>query len=96
MKLAVNQYELGMVFLLTDRLSLGHEHLEKALANAEQSGDPMVLGCVYRAAGQLKAALQEKADAACSFLQALKHFKRAGDLLACKEVEDLMKKLEPA
>jgi len=71
-------------------LSLAHEHLEKALANAEQSGDPMVLGCVYRAAGQLKA------DAACSFLQALKHFKRAGDLFACKEVEDLMKKLEPA
>lgn len=94
MKLAANQYELGMVSLLTNQLSLARKHLDDALSNAEQSGDPITLGCVYRATGQLKEAGSEICEARFAYHQALKYFNEAGDQIACDEVVNLLQELE--
>ncbi|GMA16650.1 hypothetical protein E5F05_13195 [Deinococcus metallilatus] len=88
-KRAVNGYEVGV-----NRLALGEAEearaaLTAALADAQAADDPMTLGCVHRALGNLAARAGDRDTALTEYRQAQAAFQEADDERAAAETQAL-------
>lgn len=86
MKLAANGYELVVNHLALGERGAAQAALPAALEHAQAAGDPVTLGCVWRAAGDLLAA-QGRPGAAAAYASARHHFADAGDDLALQDLD---------
>ncbi|GAA5514831.1 hypothetical protein Dcar01_03592 [Deinococcus carri] len=85
-KRAVNGYELGVNRLALGQVAEARATLAAALADAQQADDPMTLGCVHRALGNMAVQTGDLAGAQAEYEQAATFFEEAGDERAAAEV----------
>lgn len=85
-KRAVNGYELGVNRLVLDELGEAREALANALTEAQEADDPMTLGCVHRALGDLAVREGNRDRARAEYEQARLAFEEAEDGRAAAEV----------
>lgn len=85
-KRAVNGYELGVCRLALGETEAARVDLVAALADAREAGDPLTLGCVHRALGDLAAGSGDPDSARAEYEQAHADFQEAGDDRAAAEV----------
>lgn len=91
MQYAVNGYELGINQLHLGQFKEAQASLTAALQDALEAGDPMTLGCIYRAWGDYYAATQDAERALDNYGQARLEFLKTGDEMA---VQDLQSKVD--
>ena len=84
-KRAVNGYELGVNLRMLGRVAEARTALLAALGDAETVRDPMTLGCLHRAHGELASA--EGGSPQEEYALAAHFFRLAGDERAAGEVE---------
>lgn len=85
-KRAVNGYELGVNRLELGQVAEARGTLAAALADAQQADDPMTLGCVHRALGDMAVQTGDPTGAQAEYEQAATFFEEAGDERAAAEV----------
>lgn len=78
-KRAVNGYELVVGHLALGERNQAHAALEEALADAHAADDPMTLGCLHRARGDLAAHGGDRARARAAYREAAAFFREAED-----------------
>ncbi|EYB69443.1 hypothetical protein DEIPH_ctg006orf0008 [Deinococcus phoenicis] len=84
-KRAVNGYELGVNRLALGQVAEARATLAAALADAQQADDPLTLGCVHRALGDMAAQTGDPDGARAEYEQAATLFEEAGDEWAAAE-----------
>ncbi|MCP2013259.1 tetratricopeptide (TPR) repeat protein [Deinococcus sp. HSC-46F16] len=86
-KRAVNGYELVVNHLALGEAEQARAALEEALADAHAADDPMTLGCLHRARGELAAHGDDRAGARAAYQEAAAFFREAEDDRAAADAE---------
>ncbi|MPY65917.1 hypothetical protein F8S09_04290 [Deinococcus sp. SDU3-2] len=86
-KRAVNGYKIVVCHLALGEGDQARAALEDALADAHTADDPMTLGCLHRARGELAAYGGDRGEARAAYQEAAIFFREAEDDRAAAEVE---------
>ncbi|WP_027460986.1 hypothetical protein [Deinococcus murrayi] len=86
-KRAVNGYELTVCHLALGEVGQACAALEEALADAHAADDPMTLGCLHRARGDLAAHEGDQAGARAAYQESAALFREAGDERAAADAQ---------
>lgn len=88
--LATNFYEQGYLAFLKKELVIAKVIMEKSLQNAIDSEEHICIGCAYRGLGEIYRASGEELRAKEYFEQAKEAFELANDMMAIKELQQLL------
>lgn len=95
-KRAVNGYELVVCHLALGEVDQARAALEEALTDAHAADDPMTLGCLHRARGDLAAHGDDRAGARAAYREAAASFREADAERAAAEALGRAAALESA
>lgn len=87
---AANYYERGYILLKKNNLPEAEKLMKESLRNAEQSTDPIALGCSLRGLGEIYKAKGEFEKAKRKFEQSIHAFTAGDDHVGINEVNRML------
>ena len=93
LRVAANLYEQSYVNMKRGSLNLAEQIMMSSLEHAQKAEDAMCIGCAYRGLGEIMKQSRRVVLARDYFESAIEAFEKAGDDIAVKEVEDMLRTL---
>lgn len=89
--LASNEYEIGLVNLLSNKFEQAKLHLDTSLEHSLKSEDDIMKACAYRGLGDYYRGISKLSEAKEMYKESLQYFKIEGDTQGIAEVEEKLK-----